>query len=641
MPKGHIIPEDIRRRVVNLWLTGVSYQTISEKTAISEASISKIVTSARTNDPNLQTLRDLASRLKKSNVSWHDVLRGVGIINEFNSLNVSLEDLPPITAFCRATENPIEAAKAGQHLVALEKKTGKSHMQLLETHETLSQRIGTMSDQLKTSGTDLQAVVQKIGNAKRLERLQKKLRKIGLSPERLERYVQDTRAIEANGFTPLVSKILADELRRHGLDPGNAGQAMVALIVQHNGLSQAVTARRKELGDVDRQHTEATNTAHILTGKNEALQATIARGERRVLELKNEATALENSTRERTQTLNHEYERRSNQLQKNLDALQLEETGLVRRKTVLFGDIEALTGLKGDIRNHIAYVTALKAQITSLHSTKKDLEVDTQAQHGRLELTDAWRAFLLTGQIPDWDSSFWEDIETLGKIRAGLLPPSQYLAPTSKRLRKRLVELYKELVSDDVVTVFEHEQLRDDYESLQEQYKLRGRKLSTARRNTTELKRQIAALDDKVQGRIEEEVANNLNVRLSTKLCTHCDARFWVDVSVTKPSYSDYGCPYCHLTFGIKDYPYTIYPLGEKTVIASIIPNQQADDILVTTAYERVAICTRDGAHHITVPLNGFGMPMILEKRYKAEMLALTVQRGAPPQYVPVKNADS
>ena len=66
---------------------------------------------------------------------------------------------------------------------------------------------------------------------------------------------------------------------------------------------------------------------------------------------------------------------------------------------------------------------------------------------------------------------FWNDLDTLLKLRRGELPATTYLKSASESVRKTMVDQYYKMVEDDTVSKWVHQKLKKENAQLQDRVK--------------------------------------------------------------------------------------------------------------------------------------------------------------------------
>ena len=79
-----------------------------------------------------------------------------------------------------------------------------------------------------------------------LKTLNEKLNKYNLTPDLLDKFIDENSKLERLGFTSSTAQILASELAAKSLDPQNAADALTSLLLQHKSLKETVDWRNSE-----------------------------------------------------------------------------------------------------------------------------------------------------------------------------------------------------------------------------------------------------------------------------------------------------------------------------------------------------------------------------------------------------------
>lgn len=93
---GRRIPNEIKNRVLNEWLFGISSNMIATCNGIGYGSVFRIIESFRSKIPDLDVLRAVAVKIKQEGLSLNDVARGIRIKNfleQMGSSEIEMERL--------------------------------------------------------------------------------------------------------------------------------------------------------------------------------------------------------------------------------------------------------------------------------------------------------------------------------------------------------------------------------------------------------------------------------------------------------------------------------------------------------------------------------------------------------------------
>ena len=641
MPSGVKISEEQKDNILNLWLQGYTYKIINTKTSVSPAAISGVIKKFLETQPDLSKLRELSLTLKKTGVSHLECIRGAKFLEKLNALNVSLKELDPILNFCRAMGDPVKAAGAGLEMASLKERTGKTYMEILDDYATIYAEHKHVTQQLKEEKQDLKNTRKQLISAKTLEELQKQLNLLGLSPERLKKFIQNSTQIEANGFTPEVSVILSRELKSLGLTPAKAVKKIINIIAQYGSLAGSIQTSLKAKVALNESIYILKTEKKRLATQYVLQENIIQKAQTRIVNLQREIKQLETRHDKRMQTLDRNYDTQVLFHKDKLRSINQEIDEVKTQRKIIKMSLINLTKVKGNIETYIDLGYTLhdriKVQLKQVdEESQKRLEIraEIKAMQNQLEAKNAWFNYLLSGTIPSWDSTFWKDLETMFKVKRGELPPTPYIKPASEAVRKRMINIYQRMVKEDIADQWAYQrlkeknnQLEENLNQLEENLKKEhdGRAEEYKKKKSTEA--QLKTFTDNWEVRVNEEVSNRLNYRMSTKRCRQCKSIFLVDKTVQVKG-SGYTCPYCIFSFGVEDFPYSIYHFRNKAVILVSILDQKTENILVEATSEKVTIKSKDRSHHIEVSLKTYEKPIIAEKTYNKGVLKVTVKKG-------------
>jgi transposase len=122
---SRLLRQEVKVRALGLWLKGLTYRAINEKTGVSLGAVNELVNEARRKEPSLDELKELNVMLKKGDSSVVDAIRGAKILERVNELHVSLGGLESFIKFSEriSSERGVEAERfieASMRLMSLE-----------------------------------------------------------------------------------------------------------------------------------------------------------------------------------------------------------------------------------------------------------------------------------------------------------------------------------------------------------------------------------------------------------------------------------------------------------------------------------------------------------------------------------------
>jgi hypothetical protein len=197
-----LIPDEVKRQILRLWMDGMTLRQISLEKKVSTGEISNIINVYRQGAPDLDELRKLHLVLGEAKTRLPDALRGAEFLRSLDELEFDSKYLPECLNFIRKTgERAPELASAGGRLIELEKKSGKSYDRfLLEFNEQLKGQ-AELSEKVKSlEGRDLE-LRHSIRNLQKLKALEERIDKNNITPDTLETLIRDGSQLRALGFT--------------------------------------------------------------------------------------------------------------------------------------------------------------------------------------------------------------------------------------------------------------------------------------------------------------------------------------------------------------------------------------------------------------------------------------------------------
>jgi DNA-directed RNA polymerase specialized sigma24 family protein len=80
------ISSDLRQRVLELYLSALSRQEISDMTGVATGSVSNIMDDERGRTQDIDALREVSRALRKRNISWVDAARGSTLLDRLDQI---------------------------------------------------------------------------------------------------------------------------------------------------------------------------------------------------------------------------------------------------------------------------------------------------------------------------------------------------------------------------------------------------------------------------------------------------------------------------------------------------------------------------------------------------------------------------
>jgi predicted nucleic acid-binding Zn-ribbon protein len=415
-----VIPDEVKRQILGLWLGGITVRQISIETKVSTGEISNIISAQRKGNLDLDELRKLHLALGEAKTTLPDALRGAEFLRTLDKLEFDGKHLPECLNFIKKTgERAPELASAGGRLIELEKKSGKSYDRfLLEFNEQLKAQ-ADLSEKVKSlEGRDLE-LRHLIHSLQKLRTLQETIDKNNITPDTLETLIRDSLQLQALHFTTQQAGILARELAQRGLDPATASAQVARLLREYSDLE----------GAKDKAETEAKRWQLALDKVRNDTASLQEESER----LKEQLRKLEDTHRERRELLEKQYKALESKLQTEHAARKQElETGLLAGKREIETEVQGLQNKASELK------TEIERSEAKLESAKTRMS-DAEAQLQRIEQSIAKSRILATVALLVEDPSSLKTpgnvVETVVAISEGF---KKYLETGLTSWRNRL-----------------------------------------------------------------------------------------------------------------------------------------------------------------------------------------------------------
>jgi len=244
------IPRSVEEKILRRWLEGNSQRQAASEFGVGPATVNRVIEDARKRTPDLDYLRQLNVALRKSGVAPVDTLRACPIFSRLDELGVGVDQLSAYIELSKklAAEHGVDAAELVESAISLsklEKETGKPYHEVvqefddkqarvqkldLKVKELDSQRVkiqGEMNQAQEKLSKTLAELKHAIGTKEQLQRLglektatlanfiedyellgfdaqevqklaewRKSLVKIGIDPDRLEKFIEKRGSLE-------------------------------------------------------------------------------------------------------------------------------------------------------------------------------------------------------------------------------------------------------------------------------------------------------------------------------------------------------------------------------------------------------------------------------------------------------------
>lgn len=427
---------------VSLWVSGYTYRAISRKTGISTGAISNLINDWKNKVPGLEELHEISRTLKKTGAGLLEILRGARILDLLNDMSVSLEEIPQCLEYFNSIEGrPHEIATAGLHLLELEEKTGLSFQSIIEEYLEKREKCAEADKSLKTLKAERKAIREGLSDLKKLEKLDKRFRELGLTPKRVERLLASALSIEELGFTPKIAEMLASELKEVGLGPSKAAKEIARLVKEHGSLEKAVSKLSRAEKQIKTQITMLQDEVNGLKEQRDRTLKSIDKGQKAldVLEAlhKRMKADLKEEYSEKCRNLEREHSEKRSNLEKEYDlkkrSLDLEISELEEKRERFQGDLGLLTEKRAQLTEAFEFVGYMTYFLTDRDKVPTALFENLLM---RLEYVVERRR---KGLITDWEE---------GKARSMIM--------------KALIDY----IGTDVVSKSEYDKLKREYDIL-------------------------------------------------------------------------------------------------------------------------------------------------------------------------------
>lgn len=220
------ISREVENKIFKLWLEGYTYREISPKCGgASLATISKVIDIARKRAPDIDELRQLNITLKGSDRSVYDAIRGSKLLEEINSLNISLDKLASYTVLAGriSSEKGVDAktfVDSAIRLIRLEAETGKAYGDVIKDFEEklsetekLEAKMVRLEAEYKEKRSTREGEIEKLNREKAL--IKSLLEAQGLGWDEGIQILKDTKDLREENAS------VKDEIAKHAINLSN------------------------------------------------------------------------------------------------------------------------------------------------------------------------------------------------------------------------------------------------------------------------------------------------------------------------------------------------------------------------------------------------------------------------------------
>jgi len=257
---SRLLKPESKARALRLWLSGLTYRAVSEKTGVSLGTMNELVNEARKKAPDIDDLRQLNVTLQKSGVALADAIRACSVISQLHELGVGTTELSEYVESSKklATVQGVDAAELVEsaiRLSKLEKETGKPYHEVVREFENKQARVkeldlkvkeldgqrakiqGELSRAIEKLSKTLEELKHAVGTKERLQRL-------GLEKTAtLAKFIED---YESLGFSAQEVQKLA-KWRKSLTETGISPDALESFIEKRGPLEKQLRLLEEEL----------------------------------------------------------------------------------------------------------------------------------------------------------------------------------------------------------------------------------------------------------------------------------------------------------------------------------------------------------------------------------------------------------
>ncbi|MFQ5941878.1 MAG: hypothetical protein ACE5KA_09305 [Nitrososphaerales archaeon] len=244
------IPDEDKLKILNFYVCYLmTMRQIADATGYSTGAISGVVKEAKKKVPDLDELRQLNVMLKESNSSVIEVMRYGEMLKMIDTLDVALDDIPQcIEIFERYGTASKSFLEGVEEMRKLEGDTGMTYKQIIYEYNLKTQLFKEIKERVEQIRSEEQRRKDSISSLTQIKQIQDRLNKNGVSPAKLDSYMEFHKELESLSFTLQVAFDLAKALSKLGMTPKEAVSQLAEIISNYPNLKAAIRMQeqRKE-----------------------------------------------------------------------------------------------------------------------------------------------------------------------------------------------------------------------------------------------------------------------------------------------------------------------------------------------------------------------------------------------------------
>jgi len=188
-----VLKPEVKARAFRLWLSGLTYRLINEKTGVSLGAMNELVNEARKKAPDIDDLRQLNVTLQKSGVALVDAIRACSVVSQLDELGVGINELSEYVELSKKLAavqgvGAAELVESAIRLSKLEKETGKPYHEVVREFEDKQARVHILDSKVKELDSQRVKIQGELSQAKeKLSKTLEELKHAISTKERLQR----------------------------------------------------------------------------------------------------------------------------------------------------------------------------------------------------------------------------------------------------------------------------------------------------------------------------------------------------------------------------------------------------------------------------------------------------------------------
>lgn len=264
------IPDQQRKRAIDLWRKGQRREQIASTLGISAVSVFNIIRAESAAIPDLQELRELGLSLKNAGVSLEEAKEGADLLQRINELEIPLDILSEAVSFYEnQAQSPDDLISLGKRIDELTKQYDRSPDEIITEAEKWGKRRESLKGTIADEENRIRELQTQITCFEILLALQARLTKHGITPEVMDNFITQNQELQKLDFTPGIAEVFATELAKYHLDKETAYKILASDISGFKTLQEAINDHGTEADRLEEENSRRREENRVLKKQHE------------------------------------------------------------------------------------------------------------------------------------------------------------------------------------------------------------------------------------------------------------------------------------------------------------------------------------------------------------------------------------